>query len=170
MIPYSFVTRYTPLTWMEVLVGVKEGWLNQEVAVDRAVELLEAGSSDPLVIDLAGLLSSEYDQVTGILDQLVSMESAAGLFNARLTWLRLIMAWVYENRSLYRDPLDVVEQLYADFGYPDELRSLVRYNVPADTDVTEFGEDALLRYWKEYLAQISWPESSPTPHTDLPGV
>ena len=45
-----------------------------------------------------------------------------------MTWLRLLLAWIYENRSVLADPFDLVERLYADFSYPEEIRHLVRYS------------------------------------------
>ena len=39
----------------------------------------------------------------------------------------LILRWVLEHRERFEDPLGVAEQIYADFDYPPELESMIRY-------------------------------------------
>lgn len=47
-------------------------------------------------------------------------------------WLYLILKWLYKNRSKYKDPLAIVEELYEEFEYPEDMKTFVRY-MPSDS-------------------------------------
>jgi len=54
------------------------------------------------------------------------------------------------------DPLQEVEELYADFGYPDAIGDFVRFLPPNDGYHPELhtkdeNERRLFRHWEEYL-------------------
>lgn len=53
----------------------------------------------------------------------------------------------------HADPLQLIEMLYADFGYPTEIETLVRY-MPA-TPGAPTGVMALEERWTDYLRQKS---------------
>ena len=59
-------------------------------------------------------------------------ESAANDTEIQESWLYAILTWVYEHRDKLPDPLGIVEELYADFDYPPEISSFVRYMPPSD--------------------------------------
>jgi hypothetical protein len=42
---------------------------------------------------------------------------------------------VVENKDSYSDPLVLVEQLYADFNYPETIASFVRYMPSEEPDL-----------------------------------
>lgn len=115
-----------------------------------AVEQVERGGEAGDLLDLAGVLRDDEDQVAGLLSALVSRVPGNSEQDARLTWMRILLAWAYEKRSSFSDPLSIVEQVYVDFGYPNEIRHLVRYNPPDDSS-SENGESYLLRMWGEYV-------------------
>lgn len=46
--------------------------------------------------------------------------------------MRIILSWIFENKDNIQDPLMLVEKIYADFDYPEEIYDLIRYNVPKD--------------------------------------
>jgi hypothetical protein len=45
-------------------------------------------------------------------------------------WIFLLLSFLFEHQENYDDPLEIVEELYADFNYPEEISSLVRYMPP----------------------------------------
>lgn len=61
----------------------------------------------------------------------------------------LIFLWVFINRDKYQDPLGVVEELYADFDYPESIASIVRYMPAIDPSLE--GENQLFKNWSDIL-------------------
>jgi len=149
-IPLEFIQRRHGLTWREVGVGIREQWLRRGDAVAIAMDQVERGDEGPDLLALAGVLKEDEGEVVELVSVLVSRIPGNSEQDARLTWMRVLLAWVYEKRSSFSDPLGIVEQIYADFGYPDEIRHLVRYNPPEDSS-SEGGEESLLRRWGEYV-------------------
>ena len=149
-IPLEFIRERHGLTWREVEVGIREQWLRRCDAVVIAIARVEGGNEDPDLLALAGVLKEDEGDVADLVSALVTRILGNSEQDARLSWMRILLAWVYEKRSGFSDPLGIVEQIYADFGYPDEIRHLVRYNPPDDSS-PEGGEDSLLRKWAEYV-------------------
>jgi hypothetical protein len=65
----------------------------------------------------------------------------------------LVLAWIYEHRGAFLDPLQTVEEVYADFGYPERIAGFVRYMPMDGPDLgsREANEQRLMERWKEYL-------------------
>src|SRR5438874_1732163 len=119
-IPLTFINKRHSLTWSQILVGVREDWLTRSDAIEVAGSELGRGNQDASVRDLANLASGEDESVVRLLERLAAQEGHDEKQD-RLVWLRLLLAWIYENRDQVTNPLDIVEGLYADFGYPDEI-------------------------------------------------
>jgi hypothetical protein len=152
-IPFQFVKERHELTWREIEVGIREQWLRRGDAVAIAMACVEQGDEDPDMVALAGVLKEDEGEVVELVSNLASRSPMCSEAEARRSWMRILLAWAFEKRSSFSDPLGIVEQIYADFGYPDEIRHLVRYN-PLDADVSsEHGEDALVRKWAEYVKE-----------------
>ena len=68
-------------------------------------------------------------------------------------WLYLVLAWLYEQRGAVPDPLQTVEEVYADFGYPEEIAGLIRYMPMDGPDLgsREANERRLFERWRQYL-------------------
>lgn len=156
-IPFSFVRDQLGLTWADVVWGYQKGWLDAAGVVEYAVAQL-AGDDDasPALVELAGLTRSEFAEVPFLLEKVVGAAGTETNPDSERKWLYLVLAWVYDRRAELSDPLGVVEQLYADFGYPAELRGFVRYMPPEDhyepQAHTHFENIArLFSKWEEYL-------------------
>lgn len=156
-IPINFISDRFHLRWADVLEGIMQGWLDRKDAIDLAVINVSSNrTDDPDAIELAGLLQDEEDKVATIVKCLADKEPVRSQNEVRLLWMRTILAWVYENRGSYDDPLAIVEGIYADFGYPEEIRNIVRYNEPTDGyRPQDHSEDEnierLMGLWQNYL-------------------
>jgi hypothetical protein len=133
------------------MLGLQEGWLGKQDVLDNFAAL---DIADKTRLP-EGPCSAE--------DFLASLKENAFLdsnqvSDARLSWLRILMAWIFENRNELNDPLAHVEQLYADFGYPDEIYDLVRFNVPSgeyrpQDHTTQQNHDRLMKMWEHYCKE-----------------
>jgi hypothetical protein len=135
------------LTAEDAALGYRRGWLRAPEVVRWAEDALARGEDDASVIALAGLGAAELGEVGERLDDLVP-DAYAG---SSEVWLYLVLLAVYGSRGRIDDPLGVVEQVYADFEYPEAIAPLVRY-MPAPPGAP-LGEAALLDQWKDWLDQ-----------------
>ncbi|MNL84591.1 hypothetical protein D3C87_2126040 [compost metagenome] len=65
----------------------------------------------------------------------------------------LLLNWVFEHREQFTDPLGMIETIYADFDYPEEITSFVRY-MPTQhplSNLMDLNIERLYHNWKMYL-------------------
>jgi hypothetical protein len=133
----------------EIACGVEQGWLSPSDAVAIAVEKLDRGCLlTPPEERLALLLVDDLDEVPALVSELgVGFEPME--LRERL-WLFLALDWLADHREDFDDPYEVIEMLYADFGYPAEISGLVRWMPVAEGEPTGIG--AIDEKWGRYLA------------------
>lgn len=155
-IPYSFVRERLKLSWRDALWGYEHQMIGWSAVVDLATDGLCADSNDPLEIELAGLTKVETFQVDDLLRELANASPGENSAIAQRKWLYLSLAWLFENKSNIPDPLGDVESIYADFDYPPEVESFVRYMPVTDgydpnAHTKDENENRLFRKWQDYL-------------------
>ena len=141
----TFIRARSHLTWREVEFGLQNGWLTDEGAIDLAIECVTAGDDSPDVVELASVLPHDKYKVPEIVRRLAERDPEC----SKDKWLFLLLAWLYEHRDTIEEPLAIVEELYADFDYPEEIATFVRYMPPQDP--SRVGELYLLDAWRRYL-------------------
>ena len=155
-IPSAFVAERTRVTWREVLYGINNELLAPAAAVDLAGEEVEAQDDPPpALVELAGLGKGE--PIQALVEQLAKTQPEQNAEEIRDKWLYLTLAWIFEHRTTYRDPLQTVEEVYADFGYPARIAGFVRLMPADDPDLgsRELNERRLYQKWRTYLDEVS---------------
>lgn len=155
-IPYSFIQRHAALSWRDVLWGYDRQFIGWPDVVYIADERLLQGSDNPNEIELSCLRSAETQKVRGFLRVLADQEPINGEGDSERKWLFLLLARLFEMRADITDPLREVERIYADFDYPSEIESFVRYMpVTEEYDpsqhTTEENNVRLFEKWEQYL-------------------
>ncbi len=151
-IPYGFIRDRVRLSWRELRFGFENELAHPGVAVELALDRLEEiEEPPPALLELAGL--SRDAPMARLVEQLAEGDAPAPENDVRDKWLYLVLAWIYEHRDMYADPLELVEAVYADFGYPEQIANLVRYMPMSDPDLgsREANERRMLEWWKQYL-------------------
>ncbi|MEK8212547.1 DUF2247 family protein [Paenibacillus sp. FSL L8-0463] len=152
LIPYNYIVNLINLTWSDLFFAIKHGYLNPEAATEHAMYVIseeEFPSQD--VIDLAWLKKGE--DVHPYLDKLLAPMSMEEYSIAQEKILYVVLKWVFENKEHYADPFEVVETIYADFDYPEEISQFVRY-MPSNQpllDLVDFNKERLYKNWSDYL-------------------
>jgi hypothetical protein len=125
-IPYQFVRERTRMSWRDVRFGLVNQLLDARAPVELAVaQVGERAEPSVALLELAGAVKGEA--AFELVDHLANEEPPHSEDEIRDKWLYLVLAWLYEHRAEVPDPLQRVEEVYADFGYPEQLANFVRY-------------------------------------------
>lgn len=149
---YAFLHERIRPTWQSVRFGLQHGLIDPEVPRELALEQIAGTAAPPrALLDIAS--ADRSDLITQLLDRLVVDETESTYEQLRAEWLYLALAWTYEHRKEYSDPLQRVEEIYADFGYPERIASFVRYMPMDGPDLgsREANEQRLFERWRRYL-------------------
>ena len=159
-IQYGFIQARVRMSWRDILFGLKEELLDPAVPTELARDLVNNESSDPTLIELAGLDRDEHPGQH--VRALAAREHEQSPQEIRAKWLYVVLAWIFEHRDEYPDPLRAVEEVYADFDYPEQIADFVRYMPNSDPDLgsREQNEARLFEKWLSYL-QECWKTYSP---------
>lgn len=155
-IPYEFIRDRARMSWREVRFGRVNELLDHLVPVALAAEqLAELEHPSTAIIDLAG--ADKNEPTLGLVEQLADGEPQRSEDEIRNKWLYLVLAWIYEHRDGYPDPLQWVEEVYANFGYPEQIAKFVRYMPMDGPDLgsREANERRLFERWKRYLDETA---------------
>lgn len=134
----------------ELKYGFEHGWLTEAGTVQVATAIWESSphmTSAPIE-ELALMLSDEFDRVPDVVAAVDSDDVGDDL--ARI-WLFLALSWVHEHAGDFEDEFEVVEMLYADFGYPASMEGLVRFMPPPPGE--EPGLRGLRDRWDRFLVE-----------------
>lgn len=155
-IPYAFVAGLLDLSWRDIDYGLERQLISPKVAIELAADRLGRNASvTPEEIALAAL--PDDAPVIGVVKRLASTEPPCSVDEMKSRWLYIALRWLFENRTRVGDPLSLVDEMYADFEYPEEIASFVRYMpmVGPDLGSREKNEARLYEYWKAYLDQAA---------------
>ncbi|MFL6073798.1 MAG: DUF2247 family protein [Mycobacteriales bacterium] len=147
-LPADFVLARSLPTPGELAYGYEHGWLGPAAAVEVA-----AGGygvlpdPPPAYQELALLLPDDLARVPDLVREIATAGPARE--DRATIWLYLALAWLYEHRTDYPDPLSIVEQLYDDFEFPAAIEGFVRFLPAPEGQPT--GEDALYARWSAWL-------------------
>lgn len=150
-VPYSFIRKRARLTWNEVKYGIMQGLLHPRDATEAALDAVERGAESELVLELAA--SDPRESVLRLVERLAACEAQPEVRAVQRKWTFLVLAWVFEHRKEYEDPLDIVEKVYADLDYPERVAPFVRYMPEEEPDLgsKELNEQRLFQRWAAYI-------------------
>jgi hypothetical protein len=135
------------LTWSDIKYGLEKGHISVDELIKYAILSLDINSSE-LHYDLASLNNFNENEVIMKIDSLIKKEKLK-INNSKEKWIFLVLLYLYQNRGKYNDPLVAVEEIYADFNYPESIAPIVRY-MPSE-DLSSKREVNLLERWRDLL-------------------
>lgn len=159
-IPYRFARQRVRLGWRDVRFGLVNELLAPEGPVELAIDQVGELAEPPAVLlELAGAGKGEL--TLELVEQLADSEPQRAEHEIRDRWLYLVLAWIYEHRDDDPDPLQRVEEVYADFGYPEQIGKFVRYMPMDGSDLgsREANERRLFERWKRYVDEAASREA-----------
>jgi hypothetical protein len=156
LIPFSFIDLISiPLTWKDIDWAYKNRLILEKDIVEIAKKKLTLSSSDE-EIELSYFPINEQYLLIELLNFLVLKENDVNDFFSE-KWLFISLAWLFQNRNNFDDPLSEVEHIYSEFDYPEEIENFVRYMPTTDNDFLSKEEciNRLYKNWINYLNQTS---------------
>lgn len=155
-IDWEFIRARTHLSWNEVFFGHRNNWISILDVIEIARERLLTGQDCPCVVELSESSKREAYRIGELLKQLSESSDERSDEVAEAKWLYLNLAWLFENRDNEIDPLGEVEALYAEFNYPEEVVSFVRYMPVLDgydpgKHTSEENQSRLIANWCKFL-------------------
>ena len=154
-VPYSdLASRSLPCT-TSAATGVPSVVLPQSLGLEQVRQFLVLRNAEQ---------KAEFDAYTDrLIEQLATTEPDQDADKIRSKWLYLVLIWIFEHRESYPDPLQTVEEVYADFGYPERIADFVRYMPMNEPDLVsrELNEQRLYEKWKRYVDEEAAKYVSP---------
>lgn len=113
-------------------VGVERGWASRADVATYAAERLSAGDDRSEVVELT---AAEELEPARLIDRLRNWARLDGLpsqhpESAVRLWMFAGLTAIARSGSSPEEQLDRLEEAYATFGYPEEMRECSRYYVP----------------------------------------
>lgn len=154
ILSYDYVSELINLTWQDILYGIKNKFLMENALIKYAIdELCVNENPSKLILELSCL--QEGDSIYPYMDELMHLQQEQNVSDSssKDKFLYVLLNWIYENKDKYKDPLEMVEYVYADFDYPEIISKFVKYmplNEPS-LGTIELNRERLFKYWKDYL-------------------
>ena len=151
-IPYAYLRHRARFDWRELRFGLVNELLDPMAPIELAMEqVVELDHPSPALLELAGLV--RHEPAGPLVDQLAESEHQRAEDQIRDKWLYVVLAWIYDHRDEFPDPLQAVETVYADFGYPPRIADFVRYMpmIGPDLGSPMANQRRIYERWKRFI-------------------
>lgn len=160
----DFCRKVVVLNWKDIIWAVERGIFSWKDVREFAVGRLDGMfPTFDIENEISMLDKDDASEIMSLARSAASIDSEFGSVPDR--WRFLLLKWIYENRSSFANPLGAVEELYAEFDYPQDMESFVSFLPPSDGwDPTKHNalenEARLLGNWRAYLGHAGQVFSS----------
>ena len=118
------------IDWPTLALGIDNGWIDKDAISSYAFERLHHGETDGDIALLAGSNALSEDEVSELLATLckknsISTQEANPL--ALEKWRLAILSELQNSSLPPEEKLERLQELYADFGYPEDMASCSIY-------------------------------------------
>lgn len=151
---YEFASSLASFTWKEVLTAIERQFVSRQFAIDHALAKLAVMDEYPdALVELASL--SKGDDIHPFIDELAVSDESTSDTDSKL--LFLVLSWLFKTKDSYDDPLAVVEEIYADFDYPESISGFIRYMPSEEPDLGSVESNCarLVEKWKSFIDEQS---------------
>ncbi|MBR3514915.1 MAG: DUF2247 family protein [Lachnospiraceae bacterium] len=139
-------------SWAEIKYGLEQDFITAEAVIAYARQCIDEDMPDfETVMKL--IIAEEYE-VEDILLSLIKNDET-NIESIQSKWLFALMYYSYQNAN---DVFQTIDEVYADFGYPEELSKLVWYMPCNETNTIEsrlkyYIEDGIQKWKSQYNGQ-----------------
>lgn len=139
-------------SWQEILFALRNKLVTVDDIIEYATFIINEDTLGYDIVSEITFLHSNED-IYPYLQQLILLEDSEEIEDIQDKWLYFILKWLYENRYDVGNVLEIVEEIYELFDYPDSIVSFVRY-MPSETGdlgSLELNRERLFKNWGNYL-------------------
>ena len=137
-IPVDFIREKVNLSWREAVWGLDRKWLGWRSLVDLARAQSERNHRSELIAELATVDKDRSHRASELARQLAATEPAVDEAYLKRKWLYLVTARLAQTKEEQTEFWKVIEEIYAEFDYPQEMRSFVPYEPPDGNDTGHY--------------------------------
>lgn len=139
-------------SWQEILFGLENKIITAEKVKEYASYIINENMAGYDII-LEIICQYDYEDIDLYLQKLISLEEKQNKADIQDKWLYLILKWLYKNRSNIENILEIVEEIYEQFDYPNSIAPFVRYMPSEEGDLgsPELNRERLFKNWDNYL-------------------
>lgn len=112
--------------------GIEHGWATRTDVVAYAMERMSAGNDRPEAVELAAAENLESERIVDLLREWARLDGLPSQQpdSAVRRWMFAALTAISWSDAGAEEKLDRLEETYATFGYPEEMRECSRYYVP----------------------------------------
>ncbi|MBL1230085.1 DUF2247 family protein [Enterococcus sp. BWB1-3] len=143
---FSFSQTKTNWSWQEILSGMENKIIDRSDVINYATRVLEEGILGfDWVLKIA--IADEYEDILPYIYELINLEDSEEDSMIQDKWRYFILKELYAKKSNYEDFNEKVEEIYADFDYPEDMAGFIGYMPSVDGKSME-------ESWQEYLTNF----------------
>ncbi|MBC1425574.1 DUF2247 family protein [Listeria seeligeri] len=140
---FNFSQTRTNWNWQEILYGMENKIIARSEVINYATHVLDEGILGfDWVLKVA--IADEYEDILPYIHELIYLEDSEDNSTIQDKWRYAILKELYANKSNYEDFNKKVEEIYADFDYPEDMAGFIGYMPSVDGKSME-------EAWQEYL-------------------
>ncbi|MGX7420345.1 DUF2247 family protein [Carnobacterium gallinarum] len=129
--------------WRELLFGVENNIIGRNDVINYATHILDEGILGfDLVLKVA--IATEYEDILPYIHELSKLENFEDNQAIEDKWRYVILKELHDKKSDYDNFNEKVEEIYADFDYPEDMAGFIGYMPSIDGRNME-------ESWQEYL-------------------
>lgn len=113
------------LCWSTISVGFKKGWLKQKDVIEYAVSLLMGGDDNEAVVLIAGGESLNDKKLLNLISSQIGNKDETTAIDK---WRLANLLCIAESEKNDQEKIDKLQEVYAKFGYPEDMRSCSIYS------------------------------------------
>lgn len=125
MKPLKVLANFGLLDWSSILLGFRNGWIERSDIYQYAFDLLQKGCDDKdvsIIAESEDLNDYELERIisnkTGGTDESIDMDR----------WRLAFLMCLDDNKSSEEEKICKLQEIYADFGYPEDMSSCSIYS------------------------------------------
>lgn len=129
--------------WQELLYGVENKIIARSDIADYVTRILGDGILGfDLVLKIA--IADENEDILPYIHSLINLEDSEDSSMIQDKWRYALLKVLYAKKANYADLSGKVEEIYADFDYPEDMAGFIRY-------MPSVGGRSMEESWQEYL-------------------
>lgn len=139
----TFYQRIKSWSWQELLWGLENKFIDRKELVNYIVDSFSEKLTEiPPVLRI--ITAYDYEDIYPEVSELCSSEVYESEIEIKAKWKYVLLQELYDNRDSYENVFVKVDEIYANFGYPEDKVEFIGY-MPSNSG------KGIEQSWQEFL-------------------